>query len=124
MLLLKNKKKTQYLVDKSQLDIFICGLQLSIQTCIISYKNDENSDTLHIKFNLKPIGDKKFEYFKKIVDGEWKEKSTSLLIKNFSQQFTSTLLNFLMLTRLQDQNIKALVALDSKYSSYLDVIWQ
>lgn len=99
----------------------INALQLCIKTAIASHRV-AGKDTLLLKFHSIPKNDKGFEYFRKLFGSNWDEKERLLTIRNFSALLSPAVINFLMLSRLRDENMKALAKLDPQYRPFVQKI--
>lgn len=101
-------------LDSEGLRFLINALQLCIKTPIAGFFAS-GTDILHLKFSTAPHDDKGFEYFQKLVTGKWNEKELSFEVKNLKELLSSPLLNFLMLSRLQKENMRTLARIDAQY---------
>lgn len=104
--------------NKEQIQSLLNTLQLCIKTAIADHRASDNN-ILQLKFSSAPQDDKGFEYFQKLVDGEWDEKKTSLTIKNADSFLSTRVFNFLMLSRLQEKNMRMLAKLDTQYQPFV-----
>lgn len=108
-------------ISKTNLDYFLNALQLSLNTKIHDVYL-EKSNELHFEFNNDPSSDRSFQYFKKLMDAMWNTKKETVIIKNWDQKFSHSLINFLMLSRLKKENMQALAQLDPQYKVFVEKI--
>lgn len=103
-------------------DIWMNALQLCFKTPISGYSL-EPEDVLLINFESVPQKDRGFEYFLKLFgkDADWDKSTLVLKVKNFSKM-SGPAYNFLMLSRLRDENMKALAKLDTQYRPFVQTI--
>lgn len=103
-------------------DIWMNALQLCFKTPISSYTLAPE-DILLINFESVPQKDSGFEYFRKLFgkDADWDEEKLVLRVRNFSKM-SGPAYNFLMLSRLRDENMKALAKLDPQYRPFVQTI--
>jgi len=106
--------------DKNTIDEFISALQVSIKSKIVEYDADVFSETLLIQFQRKPLDDPQWALFEKIVgdNGRWAPRLKGYSID--TAVITSHLINFLLITRLKEENIAKLGKIDPKYRDYVE----
>ena len=93
---------------------FIAALQISIDSQIITWQIDKA--TVRICFDARAKNDPKVRLFEKMVLGTWNSNHQEYTIHEAEKKITPIITNFLMLTRLDHQNMRKLQNLDSDYS--------
>lgn len=109
---------------------FVNALQLCISSQIMSWQGPHyrSSDNLFvINFGPWDPDDSNLEKFQKIVPGRWvtsefKKRIYSYFIQNLDQIDLSLLTNFLLLTRLQDDQIVSLASQDARFRPFEEAL--
>lgn len=102
-------------------DAFLNALQLSIQSKVGSIvREDTETKRLLIIFEERIAGDSQLAYFQRIVGGEFAEDADkTLIVDDAHVDHWPLLLNFLMLTRLNPENMRQLAADDPAYRPFI-----
>ncbi|MBU0506740.1 MAG: helix-turn-helix transcriptional regulator [bacterium] len=104
--------------DSQKIDQFINALQLSINSSINSI-TDNDADN-HYSINItKQKNDTQLQYFTKIIKGHWTNQST-YLIQDTDTAFSQDFINFLLVTRLNKDNMIKIADIDSIYTLFVD----
>ncbi|OGQ22027.1 MAG: hypothetical protein A3I05_01265 [Deltaproteobacteria bacterium RIFCSPLOWO2_02_FULL_44_10] len=114
----KTPFKISFPSDKERLNLFMNTVQLCIQTPIDDWKM-QDPNTLLLFFRTAPKRDKGLDFVTKLVDGTWNEKRNILTFNNFKNISWAQLMNFLMLSRLNEENMKALAKMDAQYRPFV-----
>src|SRR3990167_10203438 len=106
--------------NEGEYGLLINALQLSVKSPIAGYLAS-GSGLLRVQFKISPKGDPGFKFLQKIVKGEL--KATALVFKIPDDLFLKRLTSFLMLSRLQESNMKTLAKLDPQYRPFVQKIF-
>ena len=102
--------------------LLINAMQLSLATPIAGFLAADTG-ILRIKFKSTPRQDKGFGYLQRLLKGEWAGGDLSFAIKIPGDLFLRQLTNFLMLSRLQEKNMRTLARLDPQYQPFVQKIF-
>ncbi len=102
-----------------KIDKFVNAMQLCIRSVIKIWRESEN--LIDIGFDSIEAGDERLKKIKRLLPLE-KEYPLGFKIKSdyFQSEDCKKLTTFLLLTRLEERNIRKLAELDSGYASFLD----
>ena len=116
------------MTDLENWDEFLNTLQLSIDTKI---KEDgassilTNEEVISISFSKKPKADERWEYFEKLTEGTWKHSENGIWLYQIPRGAfdINDLSKFLLITRLNKNNLLKIAELHSEYKKYVDKIF-
>ena len=116
------------MTDLENWDEFLNALQLSIDTKI---KEDgasfilTNEEVISISFSKKPKADERWEYFEKLTEGTWKRSENGIWFYQIPRDSfdINDLSKFLLITRLNKNNLLKIAELHSEYKKYVDKIF-
>ncbi len=101
------------------IDAFANALQLSIQSTIRSV-NPTSRNELAIYLEQQLPNDRGWKYFCRIAPGRWDDAAGAYLIAN--DVMSPSLTSFLLLTRLQPQQMQKLAELDPQYIPFVTAL--
>jgi len=110
-----------FALNREEISTFITALQISIDSQIVTW-SVENKKSLRILFDERSKTDPKLKLFEKILPGNWDDAHREYIVSNISEYLTPLLINFLMLTRLDQRNILKIKNLASDYAPLAQAI--
>lgn len=110
-----------FALNREEISTFITALQISIDSQIVTW-SVENKKSLRILFDERSKTDPKLKLFEKILPGKWDDAHREYIVSNISEYLTPLLINFLMLTRLDQRNILKIKNLASDYAPLAQAI--
>jgi len=107
---------------KHNLEEFHSALQLSIDSQVLNILS--NPEVISLSFENKKPEDKRWKYFERISEGEWK-KIDKVFLYQISQGFINLgeTTQFLLITRLRKENIIKIAELQPEYKKYAEKIF-
>lgn len=108
-------------ITNEYIEAFVNALQLCLKYQVIRYDYNFAEDVFLMSFTSTESHDESLDKFKRLVPGESKKLDKykhQYRIKNFQQLDLGLLTNFLLLTRLQDDQIRAIADHDPRYRPY------
>lgn len=117
------------IITPEQIKTFISALQISVSSPLTHHlltQFDTEGHILKIGFAQKVPGDKGLKKFERIMPGKWKSlgggKNWEYGIEALEAFDIVSITNLLLLTRLQDDQIVALVEQDPRYRPYAQAL--
>lgn len=105
-------------VSTSTIDAFINALQLSINSQISDWKGEKNNNLISIIFGNVEKNDTGLKLFEELKLGSWNKNKTIYKIEQIDAVDINTLINFLLLSRLQYENIVKIAELEAVYRQF------
>lgn len=105
-------------IDTNRINLFANALQLSVLSRILSVATAENGG-LVIKMETYP-GDTHWPIFQKIISGHWQKKDREWLLESASDALADDVINFMQLSRLVPENMKALAEIDARFRPFVE----
>lgn len=109
-------------IDRDTVNDFVNALQLSIRNKIIKIELEKAGLVLWFPNPL--LDDPNLTYVEKLIPGQWsvpkKPNHNCYFIHDHSLIQDAALINFLRLTRLNEENMKKIAELDPKYRPFTD----
>lgn len=112
-------KKRESLMGQEYINAFANALQLSVESPI-SKIAATISDDIEIIFERTPSKNSGWKYFCRIIPGDWNAETTTYVFSRHA--ISSSLITFLLLTRLQLQPMKKIAEIDAQYVPFVTAL--